>query len=211
VDDNVLGKPTYSSRRKSAKHLYELYGLDPRLTLFRTLRRMADEDRESLPLLALTCVYCRDVQLRSSFPLIDSLKPGEILERKRMETHLEMEFPDRYSPIMLSTLARHINTTWTAAGHLSGRRTKRRTLPIPRLAATVYAMFAGYLAGLRGESLLTSSLGWLVGAEPTLILAHLSTASRLGWLRFRQGGGVMELDFSPLLLPEEEALLHGPA
>lgn len=38
VDDNALGKPTFSSRRKAEKHLYELYGLAPSLALFRVLR-----------------------------------------------------------------------------------------------------------------------------------------------------------------------------
>ena len=211
VDDNVLGKPTYSSRRKSAIHLYELYGLDPRLALFRTLRRLASEEPASLPLLAVTCVYCRDAQLRGSFPLIESLKPGEVLEPRRMQDYLEAQFPQRFSLAMKRSLTQNINTTWTAAGHLAGVRVKRKARPIAHSAATAYAMFAGYLAGLRGETLLTSEFGRLVGADPMLIVNHLLAASRQGWLRFRQGGGVMELDFSPLLLPEEEALLHGPA
>lgn len=210
IDENILGKDTYSSRRKSATHLYELYGLDPRLALFRILRRLADEDRDSLPLLAVTCVYCRDAQLRASFPLIESLKPGEILERRRMEDHLENLFPRRFSIAMKRSLTQNINTTWTAAGHLSGVRIKRKARPIARPVASTYAMFAGYLSGLRGEALLASPFGHLVGADPLLIMTHLTIASRQGWLRFRQGGGVMEMDFSPMLLPEEEALLHGP-
>lgn len=209
VDENVLGKPTYSSRRKSETHLYELYGLDPSLALFRTLRRFAAEDIESVPLLALTCVYCRDAQLRASFPLIESLKAGEVLLRERMEEHLENCFPQRFSLSMKQSLAQNINTTWTSGRHLSGVRVKRRTLPTPKPIATAYAMFLGYLVGLRGEALLSSVFGRLVNADPQLIIAHLSTASRQGWLRFRYGGGVMELDFSPLLLPEEEIWLHG--
>lgn len=211
VDENILGKATYSSRRKSATHLYELYGLDPGLALFRTLRRLADEDRESLPLLAVTCVYCRDAQLRGSFSLIESLSAGEILEPKRMQEQLEALFPERFSIAMKRSLAQNINTTWAAAGHLVGVRVKRKARPVARPAATAYAMFAGYLAGLRGETLLASEYGRLAGAESPLIVTHLTTASRHGWLRFRQGGGVMEMDFSPLLLPVEEALLHGPA
>jgi len=157
IDENLLGKDTYSSRRKSATHLYELYGLDPRLALFRILRRLADEDRNSLPLLAVTCVYCRDAQLRGSFPLIESLKPGEIPERRRMEEHLENLFPRRFSLAMKRSLTQNISTTWTAAGHLTGVRVKRKARPIARPVASAYAMFAGYLAGLRGEALLASA------------------------------------------------------
>jgi hypothetical protein len=33
--------------------------------------------------------------------------------------------------------------------------------------------------------------------------------ARHGWLRLRHGGGVTEIDFAGLLLPNEEALLNG--
>ncbi len=209
MEDNVLGKPTFSSRRKAEEHLYELYGLDPSLALFRVLRRFAAEDADSLPLLALICAFCRDAQLRASFPLIEDLKLGELLPRERMESHLEAAFPGQYSANMRAGLAKNVNTTWTAAGHLIGRAVKRKARPQPRVAASAYAMFAGYLLGLRGEILVSSVFARLVGADPSVIVAHLSTAARNGWLRFRHAGGVMEIDFSGLLLPKEEALLHG--
>jgi hypothetical protein len=209
VEHNILGKPTAASRQKSEKHLYELYGLDPSLTLFRVLRRFAAEDPESLPLVALTCTFCRDPQLRASFELIRTLKPGELLTRERMEAHLEAAFPERYSPAMKAGAAKNCNTTWTAAGHLSGRTLKRRSLPAPRPVASAYAMLAGWLLGLRGQILVDSVFARLVGTDPSMIAAHLHSASRRGWLRFRHAGGVMEIDFTPLLLPEEEALLHG--
>lgn len=210
VDDNVLAKPTGSSRAKSERHLHELYGLDPNLTLFRLLRELASKENAALPLLALVCVFCRDAQLRASFPLIESLHPGEVLVRQRMEDWLEQAFPQRFSTAMRVSLAQNINTTWTVAGHLEGRAVKRRTLPKPLPAASVYAMLAGYLLGLRGETLLFSVFGHLVGADPKTLTDHLSIASRNGWLRFRHGGGVMEIDFSPLLSPQDEAWLHGP-
>jgi hypothetical protein len=34
MDDNVLGKPTRSTRQRTATHLIELYALDPRCTIF---------------------------------------------------------------------------------------------------------------------------------------------------------------------------------
>jgi len=38
---------------------------------------------------------------------------------------------------------------------------------------------------------------------------HLSTASAHGLLRFRNAGGVVETDFTVLLQPAEQLLLHG--
>jgi hypothetical protein len=207
LDDNVLGKPTYSSREKSFRHLKQLYSLDPARTLFRLLRQLAADEAAGLPLLALTCAFCRDPQLRHSFTLIDTLPPGETVTRQRMEDHLETGFPGRFSPVMRATLAQHVNTTWTAAGHLVGRVRKVRTVPVPRCTATTYALLAGYLLGLRGDILLQSLFARLVAADPVQAASHLATASLRGWLRFRQAGGVTEIDYSPLLTPAERASL----
>ncbi|MCX6876906.1 MAG: hypothetical protein NTW21_24295 [Verrucomicrobia bacterium] len=206
--DNALGKPTFSSRRNSFRHLIDLYGLDPGLALFRGLRLFCAADPASLPLVALVCSFCRDPQLRHSFTLIDSLRAGEVLPRVTMEQHLDAGFPDRFSDAMKKSLAQNVNTTWTAAGHLVGRTVKRRAMPKPTLASSVYAMFAGWLAGLRGDFLLHSVFGRLAAAEPAQIIAHLASGSGRGWLRLRSAGGITEIDFSPILTDRETQLLH---
>lgn len=196
VAENRLGKPTASSRTKTLYHLVELYGLDPGLPLFHILRRLAEESPGELPLLAMLCTYCRDSQLRHSFELIDSLALGETLPRTRMEEHFEAGYPERFSKVMKESLSQHVNTTWTACGHLTGRSKKVRALPSPGWAASTYAMFLGYLLDLRGQILLNSVFGRLVNAPPPMLISHLSTASSRGWLRLRHAGGVVEIDFS---------------
>ena len=203
VSENVLGKPTFSSREKSYRHLVQHYGLDSLLTLFRLLRRFAEEEPAALPLIAVTCSFCRDAQLRASFALIQSLGRGEPITREQMERYLESAFPDRFSPAMSRSLAQNVNTTWTKAGHLAGRVKKTRAVPEPRVAASVYAMTVGYLLGLRGQTLLASVFGRLVAPDPSFLTAHLALASGRGWVRFRQAGGVVEVDCSPLLTESE--------
>jgi hypothetical protein len=44
VEENVLEKPTLSSRKKSLRHLIELYGMDPSETLFRVLWQLGHAD-----------------------------------------------------------------------------------------------------------------------------------------------------------------------
>src|ERR1039458_831018 len=66
VEENVLEKPTLSSRKKSLRHLVELYSMNPTKTLFRLLWRLGHEDAESVPQLCLVCAYARDPQLRHS-------------------------------------------------------------------------------------------------------------------------------------------------
>lgn len=201
VDRNVLGKPTQSSRVKSFRHLVELYGLDPAKPVFGVLRRLAAEQPSDLPLLAMLCVYGRDPQLRHSFELIHSLEPGVVLSRETMEAHLEEGFPGVFSPAMKKSLAQNVNTTWTFCGHLSGSSRKTRTLPHSGWAAATYALFLGYLLGLRGDILLHSVFARLVAATPSQLTAHLRTAASRHWLRLRHGGGVTEIDFSSLAEP----------
>ena len=52
VDANCLSKPTAATRALSRQRLSELYGLDPRVPLFRVLRRLWPLDR-ALP--SLNC------------------------------------------------------------------------------------------------------------------------------------------------------------
>jgi hypothetical protein len=209
VDENVLGKSTASSRQKALRHLYQNYGLDPGAALFRALRSLAQQDARSLPLLAATCAYCRDAQLRQSFGLISGLGVGEPLGRERMEQHLEAGYPGRFSRAMRKSLAQNVITTWSAAGHLAGKVSKRRALPEPRVASATYAMFAGYLLGLRGQALLESVFASLVGTDVPVLVRHLADASGRGWVRFRHAGGVFEVDFSPLLTAQEREVVNG--
>jgi hypothetical protein len=208
VDENILEKPTQGSRKKSLRHLTELYGLDPTKALFRVLWQLGHPDLDSLPQLCLVCAYARDPQLRHSFELIRSLRLGESLERASMEEHLESGFPDRFSPAMKKSMAQNVNTTWTFGGHLAGRARKTRLVPQPRPASAVYAMFAGYLKGMRGEQLLDSAFASLVASNRSQLLAALSLASAKGLLSLKIAAGIVEFDFTGLLTAEELGLLN---
>jgi len=74
VEENILEKPTLSSRKKSLRHLFELYGMDSTKALFRVFWDLAHSDSDSLPQLCLICAYARDPQLRHSFELVRSLR-----------------------------------------------------------------------------------------------------------------------------------------
>lgn len=206
VDNNILNKPTLASRRKSLRHLQELYGLDLAQALFRVLRDFSARDPASIPLLALVCAYARDPQLRQSFELIHRLRVGEVLLRATMEAHLEACFPGRFSPAMKKSMAQNVNTSWTNAGHLSGKVRKVRRLPECRPETAAYAMFAGYLSGLRGQQLLQSPFGLLVAKDPSVLLAQLPLASARGLIGFKFAGGIFEFDFRRLLTPEEQRI-----
>ena len=117
IEENILEKPTLISRKKSLRHLVEIYGMDPSKALFRVLWELGHADLDSLPQLCLVCAYARDPQLRHSFELIRRLRLGEVLARVDMEQHLEKGFPDRFSPAMKKSMAQNVNTSWTFGGH----------------------------------------------------------------------------------------------
>jgi len=208
IEENVLQKPTFSSRKKSLRHLMELYGMDPSKALFRVLWNLGHADLDSLPLLCLVCAYARDPQLRQSFELVRTLRLGEVLERVTMEQHLENSFPGRFSSATKKSMAQNVNTTWTFGGHLAGKAKKTRRLPDPRPISAAYAMFVGYLTGLRGERLLDSAFAAIVASNRSQLQVALSLASAKGLLSLKQAAGIVEFDFSNLLTPQEEALIH---
>lgn len=208
IAENILEKSTLSSRKKSLRHLRELYGLDPSKAVFRVLWQFGHADLESLPQLCLVCAYARDPQLRQSYELIRALRPGEALERAAMEQHLERGFPGRFSAAVKKSMAQNVNTTWTHGGHLAGRVNKTRRLPEPRPVSAAYAMFVGYLTGLRGEALLDSAFGSLVASNRSQLQAALVLASAKGLLSLKQAAGIVEFDFTNLLFPAERAILH---
>ncbi len=208
VDDNILEKPTLSSRKESLIRLKQLYGMDPSKALFRVLWELGHADLDSLPQLCLVSAYARDPQLRHSFELIRTLHLGEALARVDMENHLENGFPGRFSQGMKASMARNVNTSWTFGGHLTGKVKKTRRLPEPRPMSAVYAMFVGYLTGLRGERLLDSVFASLVASNRSLLQASLSLASAKGLLSLKQAAGIVEFDFSNLLTSAEQELLH---
>jgi len=208
VQENVLEKPTLSSRKKSLRHLMELYGMEPSKALFRVLWDFGHADLDSLHQLCLVCAYARDPQLRHSFELIRTLRLGEVLVSADMEQHLENGFPGRFSKATKASMARNVNTTWTFGGHLTGKAKKTRRLPEPRPISAAYAMFVGYLSGLRGERLLDSAFAPLVASNRSQLQASLSLASAKGLLSLKQAAGIVEFDFSNLLTPAEQALYH---
>ena len=208
VDENILEKPTLSSRKQSFMRLTQLYGMDPSQALFRVLWELGHADLDSLPQLCLVCAYARDPQLRHSFELIRTLRPGELLVRADMEQHLENGFPGRFSRNTKASMARNVNTTWTFSGHLAGKTKKTRQLPEPRPLSAAYAMFVGYLTGLRGERLLDSVFASLVASNRSQLLAALSLASAKGLLSLKQAAGIVEFDISNLLTSAEQEILH---
>mgnify|MGYP000173809454 CR=1 FL=1 len=208
LEDNVLGKPTASTRMWTWKKLRELYGLDPKLTVFRCLRQLWQADPPGPPLLALLCACARDPILRMSAQVILNVPHGTILTASDFSRAIADSVPDRFTPKSLKAIGARLLSSWTQSGYLTPGRVRKRTRPVVTPETVAYALLLGRLCGRRGL-LLFSTLWTELLDTPKEELFHLAAAaSNRGWIDFKRVGSVVEVGFSKLLLPQEEEALR---
>ena len=164
IDDNALGKPTQTTRERSATRLTELYALDPDCSLFRLLRHFWSADPSSQPMLAFLLAAARDTLLREMTPLVVGIKLNEIVTANAIGEHLAQQYPNRFRPTTLHSTAQNLASSWTQAGYLRGKVKKSRMKSNVTPVVVSYAILLGYLCGLRGKLLLDSPglVSWIV-------------------------------------------------
>ncbi|KAF5028672.1 hypothetical protein DSECCO2_656630 [anaerobic digester metagenome] len=198
VDDNRLHKASVSGRRKSFAHLKKMYGLDPTIPLFRAFRwawsRCEENER---PILALLYALCRDDSIRTSASYILPLSPGSTAEIPPLSAILERAYPNRYSPAMIKSMTQNLLSSWTQSGHLSGRRDKQRIKASSHTSSAVFALFVGSLMGFQGRTLFDTL--WVRALDVTdhELQESVRLATRKGWMKYHESGGMMEITFSP--------------
>jgi hypothetical protein len=210
VDDNVLGKPTRSTRQRTAKHLIELYALDPHCTLFRLMCHFWAADSASQPMLAFLVACARDPLLRASTPFLFPIPLGHTVAPSAIADHLHAQYPSRFRPSTLIATAQRLASSWAQAGYLQGRQTKRRVHPQITPIVTAFALLLGYLCGLRGARLFESTWTQLLDCPPAELTELTMEASMQEWLRYKAAGAVVEMTFPGLLTPAEERAAYEP-
>ena len=200
VDDNVLGKQTTATRRLTNQRLGELYGLDPRIPLFRVLRRVWSLDEAGRPLVALMCALCRDPLLLATARTVIELPTGAELVRSSFLDAIRESVGPRLNDSILDKVARNAASSWSQSGHLKGRVRKIRQRVQPTAGVTAYALWLGSLEGLAGEQLLTSRWTEVLDTKGRSLMDFTLAAKRLGLIDARVGGGVIHID--PSRLPE---------
>lgn len=201
--DNCLRKRSIRTRKLTARHLAALYSLVPQTTIFRTFLFFWRRDREGQPLLALLCAFARDTLLRMSAPCVLSIGEGDIMRREALEEYIDAMEPGRFSKATLKSTAQNINSTWTQSGHLKGKVKKVRSRAKATPGSTAYALFLGYLQGIRGEALFSSEYAKLLDCSVDRAIELAEEASRRGWIVFKRVGRVIEVLF-PHLITEQE-------
>ena len=202
-ENNCLGKRTAATRKLSSQRLSELYALDPKVPLFRVMRRCWYADRDGQAVLALLLALARDPLLRFSAPPVLRMRPGEELARQQVTDALSRAVGNRLSESTLDKVVRNAASSWTQSGHLRGRGRKVRQTIIPTAITTAYALLLGYLTGTRGVALFDSLWAQALDAPVGELMNLTMDARRLGFLDMSQSGGVIDVGFSRLLAQDE--------
>lgn len=199
VEENTLGKQTAATRRISFQRLRELYGLDPRLPLFRVLRRLWDLDDAGRPRLALLAAMARDPLLMATAPVVVLLSPGEEMMRSTLLVKLRETVGDRLNDAVLDKVARNVGSSWVQAGFLQGRVRKIRCRVAPTPGTVALALWLGRLEGYAVARLLDSPWARVAGdGGPGELLPVALRAGQLGLVRARAAAGVLSIDASIL-------------
>ena len=208
VEENTLGKPTQTTRQRTAKRLEELYSLDPNCTLFRLLRHFWPADQAGRPMLAFLTAAARDPLLRETTPFIISVPLETDVDAMRIGSYLSEKYPGRFRPTTLHSTAQNLASSWTQAGFVTGKVKKRRSRPTVTPVVAAFAIVLGYLTGLRGKLLLDSTWTRLLDRSPVDLVDLVLEASRQGWLNYKAAGNVVEITFPGLLKPQEEKIAY---
>ena len=198
IDGNCLSKATAATRRLSSQRLSELYGLDPKLALFRILRRLWSIDRESRPRLALLAAIARDPLLAASAASVIPLAPGSEFQREPMKATIRSVVGGRLNDSTLEKVCRNAASSWTQSGHLVGRTFKKRRPVLASPATAALALFLANSAGFRGAEILSSAWFRTLDCDPSKARHFALEAKRLGLINLRMAGDVVELDVSLL-------------
>ncbi len=203
VEENCLQKQSISNRKISARHLIDLYSLDPSIGVFRALRYMWDRDVKARPLIAFLCACTRDAILHNVAMNVLNLPLNTSITSEDTETWINEIYLDRFSKVTLRTLAKNVNSTWTQAGYLNGKVNKIRVKSIVTPGSIAYALFLAYLSGARGTELFEAKYVKLLDCSMHDAISLAQEASRRGWIAFNRIGDVIDIRFPNFLNQQE--------
>jgi len=208
VYENCLAKRSVKTRVLTFRHLVNLYALDSPVLLFRALRFFWQRDPDGRALHALLCAYARDSVLRSATEFIINTPEGATVTREALEKLIDDSESGRFSQATLKSTAQNINASFTKSGHLVGKARKVRSRARATAGSTAYALFLGYLCGVRGRELFETEFAKLLDCPFDRLLELTEEASRKGWIVSKRIGTVIEVLFPNLITKEELERLY---
>jgi len=204
VEQNVLGKPTQTTRKRTAQRLVELYALDQTRPVFRLLRHFWTADVSARPMLAYLAATTRDPLLRDTTPFVVAVPVGVAVTPAQISQHLNEIYARRFQASTGLATAQRLASSWTQAGYLYGKVNKKRSRTLVTPVVVTLTLLLGYLCGLRGRMLLDTVWTRMLDRTSAEIVDLAAEASKQGWMNFKAAGAVVEVTFPGLLTPQEE-------
>jgi hypothetical protein len=198
VEMNCLAKPTAASRRQSNQRIGELYALDFGLPIFRVFRRLWDSEKSGRPLLAVLCAIARDPLLAATVPAMLALPIDGDFSRDEMAAAVRDTVGERLSESTVAKVVRNAASSWTQAGHLTGRTFKKRQMVHATTASVVFGLYLGHAVGFRGADLFGSAWIAILDCAPGQARQLAVEAKRSGLINLRISGDVVEINLDRL-------------
>jgi hypothetical protein len=200
---NAVEKSSAAGRTKTFRHLRELYGMDPKIEVFRALRVAWDDADAERPLLATMCAMSRDPVLRATVSVVSRLPVGDRAPKAAFADEVAAAFPGRYSEGVTARIGRNVASSWTQAGLLNGRSIKHRQAAKAGPISLAYALYLGHLAGASGKRLFDTVWTSILDRSPAELESLAERASRQGWIDYRASGGMIDVTFRHLAAATE--------
>ena len=123
---------------------------------------------------------------------------GSELLRTSMTSAILTATGTRLNDSILDKVARNASSSWAQSGHLEGRVRKIRREVRPTPGPVACAIWFGTLSGFAGENLLRTAWARVLDQSPVELLDLALRAKQIGLLNVNAGGGIVEIDTSPL-------------
>jgi len=199
IDDNVLLKPSASTRAKTYAYLRDRFALDPDVPVFALLRLLWDRDPSGRPLVALLVAAFRDPVLRATLSALIAYQPDQPVSSRSLGQAIADAFPGRFKDKTIKSTGENVVSSFKQSGHLRGRANCRRQRVTPTPGAVTVALLFAALGGAGGRGLLDSDWVRVLDTPGERVLAEARVAASRGWLEIRQAGDVLDISFHQLL------------
>lgn len=200
LNENVIAKQTKYNKTVTNRLLKRLYLLDDKKSVFKVLHyfwSLAHEKEK--PLLALLLAITRDFLLAESIDVVTNISPGNRVDVSAIEQCVESNHPKRYTDKTRLSLAQNLASSWKQTGHITGKMKNIRTQVTPGYYAVAYALFLGYIHGLRGDFLFQTKWTKVLDCSENELRNLAQEAAKRELLSFQYAGNVTVVNFKSLI------------
>lgn len=198
VEENCLHKPTASTRQATLQRLRELYALDPKVPVFRVLRRLWTVGTEAQPQLALLVSLARDPLLLATASSVLATPIGAELSRGLLRESLAHEVGERLNAATVDKVQRNAASSWKQSGHLEGRTFKHRRKVRAKPESVALALYLAQAAGFALADCPGSAWVKVLDCDVSNAMQLAVEAKRLNLIDLRISGAVVDLNLDRL-------------